>query len=404
MSEQLIALHEDRLVGRVLCDSAGRLSFIYEEGWRADAHGFPLSLSMPWVTVQHGHAAIEAFLWNLLPDSAEIQQRWAQQFGVRDKDAFALVRHVGTDCAGAIRFLSPQSLNGGDQTEITWLDAAAMATRLKALRRDPAAARLPQDASWFTLAGAQPKTALFGDGDRFGVPSGRIPTTHILKQPNADREGHAENEHFCLALAARIGLPAARSEVRQFEDETALVVTRFDRQVQGGSVRRLHQEDLCQALGLMPSWKYQSQGGPEASAITRLLQTVSQQPERDVARFTDALAFNWLIGNVDAHAKNYALMIESGGRAALAPLYDLWSMLPYENEPARIRPAMTPGGEERLSSLAAALPDHANDVRRELAAAGLDHPVIGRLAERVAVRAQHCDALLEASRATNVVS
>jgi len=92
MSEQLIALHEDRLVGRVLCDSAGRLSFIYEEGWRADAHGFPLSLSMPWVTVQHSHAAIEAFLWNLLPDSAEIQQRWAQQFGVRDKDAFALVR------------------------------------------------------------------------------------------------------------------------------------------------------------------------------------------------------------------------------------------------------------------------------------------------------------------------
>jgi serine/threonine-protein kinase HipA len=404
MSEQLIALHEDRLIGRVLRDSAGRLSFVYEEAWRGDAHGFPLSVSLPCSTARHGHAAIEAFLWNLLPDSAAIQERWAQQFGVGEKDAFALLRHVGADCAGAIRFLSPQSRDEGGETEIIWLDAAAMAARLKALRRDPAAARLPQDASWFTLAGAQPKTALFRHGNRFAVPSGTMPTTHILKLADADREGHAENEHFCLALAARIGLPAARSEVRQFDDEIALVVARFDRQVQGGSVRRLHQEDLCQALGLLPTWKYQSQGGPEASAITRLLQTVSHQPERDAARFADALAFNWLIGNVDAHAKNYSLMIEAGGRVALAPLYDLWSMLPYENEPSRIRPAMTPGGEERLSDLAAALPDHANDLRRELAAARLAHPVIGRLAERIAARAQHCDQLLEASRSTNAVS
>jgi serine/threonine-protein kinase HipA len=176
MREQLIALHEDRPIGRVLCDSAGRLSFVYEETWRADALGFPLSLSMPWATAQHGHAAIAAFLWNLLPDSAGIQQRWAQQFGVRDEDAFALVRHVGADCAGAIRFVSPQSLTSGDQTEITWLDAAAIAARLKALRQDPAAARLPHDASWFTLAGAQPKTALFRHGDRFAVPSGTMPS------------------------------------------------------------------------------------------------------------------------------------------------------------------------------------------------------------------------------------
>ena len=104
---------------------------------------------------------------------------------------------------------------------------------------------MPHDTGQFSLAGAQPKTALLFDGQRWGVPGGRTPTTHILKPPIRGLDGHAENEHLCLALARALGLPAAHSEVRRFGDETAIVVERYERTRRPGSIRRLHQEDMC---------------------------------------------------------------------------------------------------------------------------------------------------------------
>jgi serine/threonine-protein kinase HipA len=192
----------------------------------------------------------------------------------------------------------------------------------------------PGDAGQFSLAGAQPKTALLFDGQRWGVPSGRIPTSHILKPALPHLNGHVENEHLCLDLARAFGFPAARSEARMFGDQQAIVVEGYDRvdmRVVAADVavevrvfattvpvHRVHREDFCQALGLHPTRKYQSDGRPGAVTITTLLRSAVSDGQRqskksrndrtiaaadeDIATFCDALIFNWLIGNTDAHA------------------------------------------------------------------------------------------------------
>jgi serine/threonine-protein kinase HipA len=274
------------------------------------------------------------------------------------------------------------------------------------LRQDPSATRRATDHGQFSLAGAQPKTALLQRDGRWGVPAGRTPTTHILKPPTTAFDGHAENEHFCLALARRLGLPATRSELHRFDGEPAIVVTRFDRIEQRGQLLRVHQEDLCQALAVPPVRKYQSDGGPGPLAIIEVLRTHSSAPSRDVDTFIDALAFNWLVAGTDAHAKNYALLSGRGGRVRLAPLYDLGSALPY---PAlrqdKLAMAMKIGNTYRLrdirrrhwesllrdarvdieaalariASMAEALPDHASDLGRHMRDDGLDHPLLKSL-------------------------
>src|SRR5262249_18335136 len=152
------------------------------------------------------------FLWGLLPDNEFVLDRWARRFQVSARNVFALISHVGEDCAGAVQFVTRERLGAvqsGDSDNIDWLDEAGLAQRLRILHEDHAAWRLPRDTGQFSLAGAQPKTALFFQEGRWGIPSGRVPTTHILKPPTGRFDGHAENEHVCLALARALGLPAA---------------------------------------------------------------------------------------------------------------------------------------------------------------------------------------------------
>jgi serine/threonine-protein kinase HipA len=374
----------------------------------------------------HEHDKIETFLWGLLPDNEFVLGRWAQRFQVSARNVFSLISFVGEDCSGAVQFVRPERLGAvlaPIAPEIDWLEEADIAKRLNALKSDHAAWRMPRDTGQFSLAGAQPKTALFHDGQRWGVPAGRMPTTHILKPPSGEFDGHAENEHFCLSLARSLGLSAASSEVRWFGNEVAIVVERYDR-VRGLdplSILRLHQEDICQALGAPPTAKYQNEGGPGPEEIIRLLRSHSSQPPEDIARFIDALAYNWFIAGTDAHAKNYSLLHGGGGRVRLAPLYDLASALPYaELDPLRIKLAMKIGGEYRLrdigarqwgklaneveldsapilmriGGMASDIAGKAAFVRRKIIEAGISHPILDRLVRIITSRAKRCAQLL----------
>lgn len=273
MSGTLVALMGDDRMGQVVRDARGRTKFVYDEAWRTRRGAYPLSLSMPLALAEHPHAVVDAYLWGLLPDNEIIVERWAQRFHVSPRSAFALLAHVGEDCAGAVRFATPErirTLAREDRGTVEWLDEGEIADRLRALRRDASAWWRVTDGGQFSLAGAQPKTALFFDGKRWGVPNGRIPTTHILKPGVPDLIDHASNEHFCLVLAQCLGLPAATSRVMRFEDEMAIVVERYDRISTRGRIVRVHQEDICQALGVHPASKYESEGGPGVRDVVLL--------------------------------------------------------------------------------------------------------------------------------------
>jgi serine/threonine-protein kinase HipA len=422
MSE-LVTLLGGKEVGRVHNDTRGRLTFIYDDQWRNDIEAYPLSLSMPIAAKEHGRAAVEAFLWGLLPDNEQVLARWAAKFQVSARNVFALISHVGEDCAGAVQFVTPERLEAirsGKEDKVEWLDEAELAKRLRALREDHAAWRLPRDTGQFSLAGAQPKTALLLQNDRWGIPSGRIPTTHVLKPPTGHFDGHAENEHICLMLARNLGLPAARSRVSRFKDEVAIVVERYDRQQKGNDIIRVHQEDTCQALGIMPTKKYQNEGGPSPANIIELLRTYSTDRDADLDTFVAALGFNWLIAGTDAHAKNYSLLL-SGPDIRLAPLYDIASILPYEEVDLRkAKLAMKIGGEHKveliglrqwqkfarevrtnadrlvevLISMAKHLPDEVATARALAREEGLNNALIDRLAKQLIDRAHECQRLL----------
>lgn len=420
MSEELVALLGGRGIGRVHRQTSGRLTFAYDGDWREDDDAYPLSLSMPLAASAHGPGVVEPFLWGLLPDNERVLDRWAMRFQVSARNAFALIANVGEDCAGAVQFVRPERLEevrSGAADNVEWLDEADMAERLRLLREDPAAWRLARDTGQFSLAGAQPKTALLFDNDRWGIPAGRIPTTHILKPPTGQFEGHAENEHVCLAVARALGIPAASSRVAHFGGEIAIIVERYDRVRAGNEILRVHQEDVCQALAVMPTVKYQNEGGPSIAAIVELLRTQSSAREEDLQAFMDAIGFNWLIAGTDAHAKNYSLLSSGGPSVRLAPLYDVASILPYDGfDMHKIKLSMKVGGEYRLRDIgprqwrklakevrfdedrligrlvemAEQLPDAVSAAREIARHDGLNQPHVERLEQRLVERASEC--------------
>ncbi|MFH1103920.1 MAG: type II toxin-antitoxin system HipA family toxin [Actinomycetota bacterium] len=353
MTPELRVLLDGRPVGTLARLTNGRLRFEYDAAYQDERDPTPLSLSMPVQERSHGHATVSPWLWGLLPDDVDVLRRWAREFGVSSVNPFSLLgTPIGEDCAGGVQFVPPNRIESlmADTGSVEWLTAADVEVRLRLLRADATAwlgdERVERSRAFvgqFSLAGRQRKTALLFDDDRWGVPSGRIPTTHILKPPIEGFRDQELTEHLCLDAASRVGLIAAESRVACFGAESAVVITRYDRLRSDGRVGRVHQEDLCQALSVAPEHKYQSEGGPGPAEIARLIRAAmpAEAAETNVRRFADALIWNWIIAGTDAHAKNYSLLL-AGRQVRLAPLYDLTSALPYENE-RHLRLAMKVG-------------------------------------------------------------
>ncbi|RJF76487.1 type II toxin-antitoxin system HipA family toxin [Azospirillum cavernae] len=434
MTDVLHVLLDGALIGEVRKASraGGTLSFVYDEAWRQNERAIPLSLSMPLAEAVHRDQIISAYMAGLLPDNENTLKQWGERFHVSWRSPFALLEHVGEDCAGAVQFVTGDRLVAMDQTQdekrTVWLSDEEIGQRIADLRHGVVTGRRLGDPGQFSLAGAQAKTALLHDpdGNRWGVPTGRVPTTHILKPPMPGFSGHAENEHFCLVLARKLGMAAAASQVLTFAGETVIVVRRYDRVRTGeGHLRRVHQEDICQALGLPPDRKYEQAGGP---GILRILAEVIPAAGRsaplDALRFLEGCAYNFLIAGTDAHAKNFSMLLSSRG-ARLAPFYDLASILPHLKSGevqmsggqvagfrdlklamkvdskyplqdimprhwealARKARLATHAAIDYIRHQIAVLPDLAADVAAECAASGLSHPIIQSLPDCIAERA-----------------
>lgn len=338
--------------------------FTYSESWLTSSASRPLSLSMPLqpAAVPYRGDVVESFFDNLLPDSREIRRRLQSRFHTHTTDAFDLLAEIGRDCIGAVQLLPiDQAPIGVDRIDSRALLESEIA---QLLRNTPETAFLGQyaiDQFRISLAGAQEKTALLWRDGAWHLPLGTTPTTHIFKLPlgrvgnmKADFSRSVENEWLCAQIVAAYGLPIAACEIARFEDQKVLVVERFDRRMakSGSHWLRLPQEDCCQALGVPPSMKYESDGGPGIKAILDLLLGAQDAFSDRLVFFKAQLVF-WLLCATDGHAKNFSVFIEAQGRYRLTPLYDVLSAYPIlghghdQLAPEKVRMAMAVNGQNR---------------------------------------------------------
>ncbi len=339
----------DEFAGRLTKTKGGKLTFTYLPEYLINKYAIPLSMSMPLLFPEHKHETISPWLWGLLPDNEWVIQQWARRFQVSANDIFGLIKGVGEDCAGAVRFSENEDalpFPGGKKV----LTSKQIEKRISNLQKDPSLGRELEDRGQFSLAGAQTKTALQKTGKKWYITWGDEPTTHILKLAHPNMDGHVENEHYCLKLADHIGLNTATSEVLKFGAQKVISVERFDRFHGLNQWRRMHQEDGCQALLVHPSKKYQSEGGPNIANIMTLLNRCSNAV-KDREQFIDYIVFNYLIMGSDAHAKNYTIRLAPQGLSELAPLYDVASLLPYLKRNIEARFAMKYGGHYKDSQI-----------------------------------------------------
>lgn len=316
----------------------------------------PLSLSLPAEVPVHSGVRVDRWLRALLPDSEAALVAIERQYGSDRRDPLSLLDAVGKDCAGAVQFCPPGEVEATMERAGGLLPAPDhdIEARLSMIGVD-------EDASWtlpgehWSLGGTQQKFTLRREAGTWFYPAGSEPSTHIVKPGIRRLRSQALVEHLSMSVARRVGVDAAATRYLSFGSEDALVVTRFDRAVDAdGTVIRLHQEDMCQALGVEE--KYEEYGGPSAGDLVRLLRDQSHTAaaaRRSVARFVDGIILNAVLGASDAHARNYAVMLGPDG-PTLAPLFDVASGLAYLTPAASRRLlSMSIGGEYDLDRIGA---------------------------------------------------
>ena len=334
-----------RAAGVLTQDERGLMSFAYLDEY----DGTPLSLSMPVANRTYGQAVVRPYLFGLLPDDERQRRAIAEEYDVRPNNPVALLSHIGLDCPGGVQFCVDQQLEDALARlgHYRQLSEVQIAQKLRAIRDDEDATWMGGEESW-SLGGNQGKFALALHDGVWCECLGSAPTTHIFKNGVRGYRLQALDEYVCMRAALACGIPVAQVAYQMFEDEPALVIERYDRAVlAGGAIVRIHQEDVCQALSIMPDQKYTADGGPATADVLGLLAS-TRRAEANLAAFTRMLFFNYLVGATDAHAKNYSLLLGGKDNALLAPLYDVASGLAYEGLRRKGRLAMAIGGENRF--------------------------------------------------------
>ncbi|MBL8140028.1 MAG: type II toxin-antitoxin system HipA family toxin [Acidobacteria bacterium] len=316
------------VVGTLQVNQHGQMRFTYAADWLADTSRPAISFSLPKQEQPFTQRQCRPFFAGLLPEEAQ-RDVIAGALGISRGNDFAFLEALGGDVAGALSLWpagevppvpeptgAPRSLSDDELVEV-----------LDTLPRRPLLAG--REGLRLSLAGAQTKLPVVLVDDRVALPASGQPTTHILKPAIARYPRTTENEALVMTLAAAVGLPVAPVTARSVEGRSYLLVTRYDRRFDAkGQTHRLHQEDFCQALGIVPERKYAAEGGPTFKTGFDLLRRATAVPAVAVLAFLDAAIFNLIVGNADAHGKNFSLLYQSAG-VSLSPFYDLLSTVAY---------------------------------------------------------------------------
>lgn len=326
--------------GLLTCDKQQRFSFQYAHEWIARDNVPPLSLCLPLTETVYTDEKARPFFTNLLPESF-VREAVARKLGISPRNEFALLEALGGECAGAISLLPPDR-ETEKHSGYKELSAEEFHQLLQEMPKKPFLAG--EDDIRLSLAGAQHKLPVYLEGQRFFLPKGASPSSHIIKPNIEGIEQSVRNEAFCMAIAERIGLNVPPATVLTSPEEV-YVVQRYDRyRDSAGILRRLHQEDFCQALGLMAETKYEAEGGPSLFDCFSLLERFSSHPVLDKKALLKWVVFNYYIYNADAHAKNISFLLKSD-EIRLAPFYDLMCTGIYEGVHDKL--AMKIGNENR---------------------------------------------------------
>ena len=316
--EQLDVYLCNRLAGTLCRAENGKMSFRYLADYLVSPEAIPLSSTLPLSDAPFAERDIAAFFSNLLPDES-VRTRIAEILKLTPEDTFGLLRLIGGDCAGAVAFYEPgRSPSLPVQPIYRTLSETESAHLLTNLANRPLG--IADDFRGISGAGAQDKLIACVSNGTISLPLHGTPSTHIIK-PGIDRFPNSVfNEWFCMKLSAACGFETADCDILHVKGNSYYITTRYDRETKGGVTTRLHQEDFCQLLKCRPEIKYQDQGGPSIVECTKILQQL-RLPTSDIIGFIDRVIFNFLIGNGDAHGKNFSVLYRDR-RPRLAPVYD----------------------------------------------------------------------------------
>ncbi len=409
MAHNLDVYLNQELVGVLSQDMHGNMAFQYADDWLTNTDAFALSQSVPLRQEPFNYRECKGFFGGILPEG-DIREIIARKQGISAKNDVALLRIIGGDCAGAVTFVpSGEILPIASMHAPEALTDEELAGLLRSLPRRPLLAG--EEEIRMSLAGAQSKLAVVVTYGRIYIPRGGTPSTHILKPEITGYSGIVANEYLCMSLAKAIGLPTSSVSMHQVDGIYYLLVERYDRTITNTNcLQRLHQEDFCQALGILSENKYEREGGPTIANSFKLIRDACSIPVNGIAALLDAIIYNYLIGNNDTHGKNFSLLYQRDSAQKLntsfAPLYDLICTAYYpelsqrmamklggEYDSARIYPRhferlanenglSKPGVRRRVQALAATILSKLPDVTPE-------HPAGMGVAETIRLRCNH---------------
>ena len=338
-------------VGMYSREPTSATSFRYDPDWLSSDKALPISVSMPLTDRVWSGEGVASYFDGLLPDDRTVREKIAAREQADSAGVFDLLAVLGRDCVGALRFV-PEGLDPGDPTNMEYRPVSddEIAVRIASLGTTPLGVHADRDDFRISIAGMQEKTAFLWIDNQWQLPLGPTPTSHIFKpamKESAVGAGFSDtpwNEWLCLELCRALGTESAKAEVLELYGKPVIVIERFDRVWREGVIHRIPQEDMCQALGVPPVQKYQSDGGPGIDSVLKFLNGAIS-PYEDRMTFMRAQIVFWLLAAIDGHAKNFSISLSPDGYR-LTPLYDVVSAAPWPEFPdQKVRLAMALGNK-----------------------------------------------------------
>lgn len=305
-------------IGTLKKDGNGGIVFQYSE----DCNQI-LSLSLPFQKEPFKNNQCRGFFNGLLPESEYTRSVIGKKYGINPKNDFSILQAIGYDCAGAVSFFDKepeQYLSEAYELNYTPLSDDELEKYINELPEKPLATDIKD--MRLSLAGAQDKTAVIIVDGKIGVPKNNVPTSHILKPAIKGFNETIENEFICIKVAEKLGIQVPDIKIGYANNTKYFLIQRYDREIIDNKIKRIHQEDFCQASNVISAYKYQADGGVDFKRCFEILRKTSQ-PASSINQFIQLMVFNYLIGNNDAHGKNFSILHYDNGEIKFAPAYDI---------------------------------------------------------------------------------